>query len=635
MAKKTDPNKNLQKYLARIEAAENHRDKNYKELWTRLYKRWRNHVDPIRNSKGKIDPDRSNISIPYTFVQVETIFPRIMETLFAARPYISVKDREPSDLPNAKVNEILLDHQMNEVMDFRQTLGTGIKACCIYGTVVGYTGWKWEEKEVIKKQPVSVTEPDPETGEEMPVVDETTGQPVTELQPMRVNEIEYDDPEVRAIDLGLFYVDPQAEQVDPARYCGHAEYKTREELQELAGQGILSIDWKKVPKDKKTNTAREYRMNSVGLSSDNGENADGGDDGLYEVLHYWEDDLHVVIINRAYVALESENPFWHKKKPYDKAVYIEVPGEFYGMGIPESLEDLQDELNTERNMRIDYRKFLLRRMFKVRKGSSIDKNSHLLNFRQGGIVPVEEMDDVQELVSSDVPGSTFTEESGIKRDMQDASGAQDVVMGASGTGETATTTMSKDNNASMRFRLVISNLEKNLLVPIARKMLQLNQQFIDDERVLRITGDSNDDWQRVAPNEVQGQFDLIAAGSSVEPMANKEAFKQRMVELYTVTANDPIYQQYPDKRRNLLKKVFEAFDIKDTDQVLPTDEEIGVQRQQQLMMQQQQAQQEMEAQQQSQQLKQAEMAMKYNKGGGANTAPMQEQGEQMGGGISG
>lgn len=563
-----DNQKNLNKYLTRIEAAEKWRDNAYKELWATCYKRWRNHVDAIRDPRtGKTVTDRSNISIPYTFVQVETILPRLVETLFASRPYVAVKDREPTDLPNAKNNEVLLDWQMNERMDIQDIFHGGLKGLCIYGTSVSFTGWRYVEKQVIRRQPQPVV--DEETGE--PYLDEW-GQPITDLQPVRINEADYDDNEVEFIDLGLFYVDPAAEDIDDARYCGHASYMTKEQLQQKVDTGLYKIDWKKVPKDNKSNTARDYRMSQVGLPTYDDQIAESDEDALYEVLHYWEDDRYVTIINRAYIACDTSNPYWHKRKPYDKAVYTKVPGEFYGMGIVESVEDLQDELNAERNQRIDFRSMSLRRMFKVRKGSEVDKKQ--LVWRQNGVVEVGEMDDVKEFSVADIPGSSFASESAIKKDFQDTTGAHDVVMGTSGASETATTTMSKDNNAAMRFRLTISNLEKKLLVSISRKMIANNQQFLDTDRVLRVVGENGDEWISLSPADIQGEFDFIAMGSSVEPLANKEAFKQRMIELYNIAGKDPIYQQFPNKRMALLRKVFESFDIRDVDDLVPSDEEL-------------------------------------------------------------
>jgi hypothetical protein len=614
---RTNQQKNLQKYLRRIEAAEQHRDNSYKELWARCYKRWKNYVDELIDPQtGKVVTDRSNISIPYTFTQVETILPRLVETLFSARPYMRVLEREPSDLNSAKNMETMLDWQMNERFDIQDIFHHGLKECCIYGTSVAYTGWKWEEKQIIKKQQVPVMDidpmtgkelTDPETGEPLPIYDDY-GEPVTDWQPMKVNEITYDDPELKFIDLGLFYVDPSATDINDARYCGHDDFMTKEELQKLVDQGIYKIDWKKVAKEKNTNKARDFRLSQIGMPTSDDQIEESDEDALYRVTHYWEDDKHAVLINRSYLAMDGDNQFWHKEKPYKKGVYTLVPHEFYGMGIVELLEDLQDELNTERNMRIDFRAFLLRRMFKVRRGARIDKKQ--LKWRQGGIVEVDEMDDVAEFGVNDNSGSSFANESTIKQDMRDATGGHDVVMGMAGNRETATTTMTKDNNASVRFRLIITSLEKRLLVGVTRLMMQMNQQFIDTPKWIRVTGaDGNSVPRQMAPEEIQGEFDLIAAGSSVEPLANKEAYKQRMIELYNITGADPLYQMFPEKRVALLRKVFEAFDLKDVNLLIPTDEEFMA-MQQQLM----------------QPPKPPGVPEEMALGGQANTAMMQEQG---------
>jgi hypothetical protein len=580
MPKKNDIQKNMNKYLSRIEAAEKHRDNSFKELWKRCYKRYRNYVDPIIDPDTKKESDRSNISIPYTFVQVETIKPRLKETLFASRPYITVKDREPSDLDNAHMMETLLDWQMCERMDMMEIFAHGLTELCIYGTAIAYVGWKWSEKEVIKKQPAEVLQMNPLTGIEEPLIDPLTQSPITELKPFRMNEIDYDDPEVKFIDLGLFYVDPNAVDIDDARYCGHDEFQTKEELQKLVDQGIYKIDWKKVPKDKALNQAKSDRLSAVGLPTSDDQIEESSEDNLYRVTHYWEDDKHVVILNRAYIAMDSENPFWHKQKPYKKGVYTAVPHEFYGIGVVEMIEDLQDELNAERNMRIDFRKYALRPMIKTRMLSPA--YTEKWKWRLAGRLPVNEMDDADVLFMPDATANSFNQESVIKQDIQDCSGAHDVVMGTANSKETATSTMTKDNNASMRFRATISTIEKRLLCGIARLMMAMNQQFVDAERVFRLTNDGQDGWLKLSPEEIQGEFDLYAAGSSVEPIANKEAAKQRMVELYNVLTNDPLMQQFPDKRRNLLKKILESFDIKDTDSILPDDNELQMMMQPQI-----------------------------------------------------
>lgn len=594
MAKPKKPDqKKLDALLTRIEAAEQWRDRNYREKWTAYYRMWRNHVEMLKDRHGKPVRDRSNISIPYAFTMLETVLPRLLVTLFAGRPYVTVKGIpfslaeyrqsaangvRPWEANAAKMQK-LLDHQQNVTFDLQDEFHTGLKILGLYGTTVGYTGWRLSERNIIRKELQPVQD---DAGE--PLLERDGETSVMDWQPVQISKKEYDDPEVKFLDLGLFYVDSNAEDIDDARFAGHVEYLPKSALKELEAQGQLVIDWRAVPKNSVRNEARNYRMSAVGIpiSEDNTSNV-SEDMDLYEVHHYWEDDRYAVIINRGYIARDGENPFWHKRKPYDKDVYTRVPNEFYGLGVIEMINDLQLELNTERNQRIDYRSYSMRRMFKVRRDA--DVNPADLVWRQGGVVRVGEQEDVDTFDAPDNGvASSFRQEDQTKQDMRDTTGAHDVVMGTGGGG-TATETMTKDNNASIRFKLIISSVENRLLVAISRKMIQLNQQFIDDIRLLPLFDDSEQEWPEISPEDIQGEFHLIAAGSSVEPLANKEAFKQRMVELFSIVAQDPFMQQFPIKRRNLLKKVFVAFDVQDTDDLLPSDEELSGMMEQQMFQQ--------------------------------------------------
>lgn len=52
--------------------------------------------------------------------------------------------------------------------------------------------------------------------------------------------------------------------------------------------------------------------------------------------------------------------------------------------------------------------------------------------------------------------------------------------------ETATTTMTKDNNASVRFKDVVSSISSNLIVKIGEMCISLDQQFLTEERRIRL-----------------------------------------------------------------------------------------------------------------------------------------------------
>ena len=555
----------LDTILRMVSQAEGWRDANYKELWERYYKVWRNHVK--RTKSG-----RSQISVPYATTQVETIVPRIRETLFASRPYTTILGRESADEEQAKSNQLLLDWQQNERLDFPYIFEDLARGACIYGTCVAHTGWKLEYGKK-KLKPTAM------------VVDDAGAlvlgpgqEPTTQMVEVEEPYVQYDDPDVKVLDIMSFFIDSRAASIEEARFCGHLEYKTEAELRKMEKlpAHAYKIDWERLKDEEQDDAGKDAKRGIIGQNTDDMDVPQ--DKKLYEVMHYWENTKHVVVVNRKQLVMEEKNPFWHMKKPYDAAHYIRVPGEFYGIGVIELTDDLQQTLNTERNLRIDYRKAGLARMWSVLKESGI-KPSDLL-WRPDGVVMVNDHNDIREIIVQQMPVGSVDEEMLAKQDMRDATGAHDVVMGNNNPRETATATMTKDNNAAMRFRLVITNFERDLLVAISKKMLAMNQQFLTEARTLRVTNNKTE-YVTVKPEDIQGEFDMIAAGSSVEPIANREVHKSNLMNLYNVVMANPLIQAFPAKQMTLLKKLVEAFDIKDVDSILPTEEELQQMQQQQ------------------------------------------------------
>lgn len=536
--------KEEQRILKRIEEAEQWRDREYGELWRDCFRRYRSRPEGPREG--------SNIFVPYTFMQTEVIKARLEESLFAQRPYVSALPREGGDTERAEKMQLLLDWQLNERMDLPRLLSDSIAASVIiYGTGIAYTGWQVRTRKVRRggwgQTPLLDKDGSPLSDDE--------GRPLTgkTRESSDAWETVYDDPVVAGISLHDFFTDATADTVEKARFCGHREYVTRAMLEDMERQGKYSIDWDELKplEEKREDDSFEPEENM----------------GLYLLHHYWEDERHLVFLNRQQCVCEEENPFWHGMKPYDKCCYAPIPGEFYGMGVPELLAGLQDELNTARNQRIDYNSLSLRRMWKLRKGCGLTGRD--LIWRQNGVLQVENMDDVQEINVQPLPGDAFAHESGVKQDMQDATGCYDILMGVSYVNETATTTMTRDNNASLRFKTVVRAIIKDLLLPIAHKCLALDQQFLDEERALRLAGRPMDELFRVSPEELTGDYDVIYCGTATESMANRELNKERVLQAYSLALNDPAYQRDDEARLKLFRKALLALGLTDAEELLP------------------------------------------------------------------
>ena len=544
--------KESMRVLARITAAEQWRDSRYADLWQDCYRRYRS--QPKRQREG------SNLFVPHTFMQCEVIKARLCESLFSQRPYLAALPRESNDAARAQKMQTLLDWQLNERMDLPRLLGERVIAnLVIYGTGITYTGWQVKRRRM--RQAIAESQPLADAAGR-PYLDEN-GQAL-ELPRQRVIErlvTLYDDPLVADIALSDFFCDPLAEDIEGARFCGHCELMTREALQALAEEGKYSIDWEKLPPAAGAATRGRAQEEADCFAA-------GEDKELHLVHHYWEDARHLVFLDRCQCICEEENPFWHGMKPYDKCCYVPLPGEFYGMGVPEILAGLQDELNTSRNQRIDYNSLSLRRMWKLRRGCGLTARD--LVWRQNGVLQVENMDDVQEIDLQSLPADAFANESSVKQDMQDATGCHDILMGIAYSNETATTTMTRDNNASLRFKAAVRMLVKDLLVPIARKCAAMDQQFLSGSRVVRLLGSEQPEALfSIDPAEINGDYDVIYCGAAVESMANQELNKERALQAYSLALADPAYQNDDLARLKLFRKVLASLGLTEGDDLLP------------------------------------------------------------------
>ena len=547
----------------RIRDAETHRDGNYQTKWEDYYRRYRSM--PASQREG------SNIFVPETFMIVDVITNRTAESLFNTRPYVSVLPRDEMNSENARKVQELLDWQLADVINADRIFSEEIiPSWAIYGTVIVYDAWKTVKRKV--KRPytenVPITDADGNPVYDVGTNAQLTEPRYTDAEGKRLvreqEETVYDDPVLQNIDLMDFFVDPQATSLEDARYCGHREYRTKQDIAHLEKTAGWKVDWEKVQPVQTKETSNDRRA-QAGYGT-------GQDDaailrskkGLYEVRHYWELERHVVFVDEQCV-LDEGNPYWHGNMPYKRACYISLPGEFYGMGLPEMLAALQDELNTVRNQRVDYNSLTLRRMWKMRKGCGLTAND--LVWRQNGVLQVENMDDLEEIKVQQLPASAFSTEEGIKQDMKDVSGCHDILMGLAPSDETATTTMTKDNNASIRFKM-----GEDILVPISKEIISMDQQFMtEDKRVVLNPEAPLDDGgsDMISPLDVEGEFDLIYVGSSIDPLANKELTKEKLIQAIQLALQIPAYQNAPDKVVNMMLRLLQSMDIKAPDELIP------------------------------------------------------------------
>jgi len=594
-----DPRARAAELLSRFSYAESFR-KQYDEKAVKFYKAYVGHRD-----KPKIE-GRSNLHIPRTYEIVDAIRARIVRSFFANRPYL---DFLPLPRQGGTVEELLLRAEkakiaaalVDEQLDRNQIVKKFydfVTSVCVFPAGIMSVGWRFDQRLVKRKVEVPVYQLDAFGN---PMLDEA-GQPIIERVETQIVEVPYtvwDDNEIKNVDFFDFWPDPRGQDIDSCRFVFQREWLNEEQIQDKlavlheAGIGtVFPLNWEEVRSTGAPEEGRYERLTAVGITPETSEGFWSPDDErglrkgkLYEVLHYWEDDRHAILINRKFLAYEGDNPYWrHQKKPFVVASFEPLPNEFYGMSVVQIIYHLQEELNTARNQRIDAVSMVLNRMWKVRRSADIDESE--LVSRNHGIIHVDDPDDVTWFEFSEIPHSSYTDEQIIKIDMENAVGTPSIVRGVDPVRqETATEIVTKSSNAGIRFDVKIMLFEALGIKRLAMLMDLNNQQFIDTERLVRVFGEeAGFQWVTVAPHELVGEWDYRPSGANVDPGANKELRREQLNQVMAavLASGNPYIDKY-----ELTKMWLESYDIRNVEKLLlpreVVEQQMALQQQQQML----------------------------------------------------
>ena len=468
--------------------------------WNRYYKLYRSQLD----DSG--DPWRSNLFIPYCFSTIETILPRLVTN----RPTFDFVPREPNDQDKAELVNDLMKYQW-DVTNMDLVMVDWVKETLMYGTG-------------ILKCPWAMTQ-------------------------------EVDGPMPQVVDLFDFFVDPSAVDIPDAKYVIHRTTKTLTYLKEMQKMGIYK-NTERLEGAGKIEDMKAERRSNMGLSDPMPDKKTKE----VEILEYWTKNRVITVANQQTIIRNDENPYGFI--PFIRLVDHKVPHEFYGIGEIEPIEGLQYELNDWRNHRMDGKTLTLNPMWWVPPGVDVDD----FIAEPGAVISSSEKPEPIEVRSDKL--SDYREEEIIKGDMQTATGVSDYSRGvesASGiSNETATGISLIQEAANMRFRMKVMYIEEMAIKQVGLMILKLDQKFISEEKVIRVTGTMGQDWQTITPEDITGEYDIVIETGSSQPM-NEELRRRRAMELLTLFGQDPDLS--PEGRVELKKSVMEAYGKKNADQL--------------------------------------------------------------------
>jgi len=336
------------------------------------------------------------------------------------------------------------------------------------------------------------------------------------------------------------------------------------ELGSFAGGGSVEKKW------------HEDLLAEVGIK-----NYNPSDDDI-EILHYFSGGHVITIANRAVIIRDSREPIQNalgepmviKPFPYDQPIvqykYIPVPGEFFGMGIPESLEVLQEDKNLIRSARRDNIDLVIHKILKARAGADI--NYDLIQYYAGAIWPMENLTDIEVLDQPDVSASAYNEEDKIQFDMENALSMFGYARGMTPTHEERPTTVIKLQQAAMnRLDLAIKLAEFGVLQNIATRIILLTRRYMSQQEYEAIIGDRDAGFYQLSEADIRRFYLFKPMGSSVthvkeirqQQIAAASAILERVAPVAMSGPEPFVINWYEAARAGL-----ETLDIKNIEQII-------------------------------------------------------------------
>lgn len=195
--------------------------------------------------------------------------------------------------------------------------------------------------------------------------------------------------------------------------------------------------------------------------------------------------MHLVEENK------RKDKFGNTLKPYEEWRVCKISGRWYGLGIAERLLALQEYLNTIVNIRINRGYISQLGLFKIRKGRGITAQM-LSRLPVNGAIQVTEMDDIEQMQTSEIGQSSYNDENVIKYWAQQVTSAQPITTGQSlPASTTATATATANTNAKSAYVLFKEGTGAFLERWIDRHFLPILAKSIKSGDIMKITRDDD------------------------------------------------------------------------------------------------------------------------------------------------
>ena len=423
-------------------------------------------IDMGWSEAPKQDEFESNVKSPMASGRIESTMHKLrrLDLRFVVRPD-NVK--EPKDKRKARVVQELLNN-LFERREYKTRMMSWFKDCLTHGSAFMHIYY------LRKKRTVQMPKTDMKD-----MSDEEKDKLKNKEKVYQKETIyDYDDIAFEPVKIQEIFVDPSARNLHGTSY--EAQWIIRRMLPSLTQfKAMYSAD----PDAKNINKVRPV-SHYVGEETEFFEPPkDVDNDDYVELLHYYNkaEDKYVVLANDVLIK-EMPLPYKHKQLPFVKIDAYEVLHQFYGMGIPDRLMNIQSEEEILKNLVYDRLHITANPIVKVKKSIYGEFSKAYQKAEPGLMVPVNQQDDVMPLEYQPMNFDMFRGIDALNRDAVLATQIDPIQMGVNQKYVSATTSMLTKEQMDTYITSLIDTWTEPLNVA-AKQCVALMGQFYTTPRV--------------------------------------------------------------------------------------------------------------------------------------------------------
>lgn len=452
----------------------------------------------------------ARVKIPVAATDVDTTVAGVMGVLFGAPNLWSCEGLRPDRLDYAARLEEFLEWAQETELHMYGTVEDWVTEMVKLGTGVLKQRYLREERKMFewRETPQGVVQ--------------------QQLRRLAVNR-----PDVRRVPLANFYIPGTSPEIQGSPWVAERIELTWTQLENRVRAGVYTSEflakigahWRQAQSKSQFaqyQTAQEQLDNFVPGMRD-----------TFEVFEFWSDqdlgdgDRTAVVCtihepSMSYARIDF-NPFFNQEIPYSAARFLKVEGRFYGIGLCEMEEQIQEVITTMERQRLDNGTIRNTTLFRAKRNAGVKQDEPIW---PGRIFLMDNVDDIQPMPMGFAAQDTLGAETNLINYARQRSSVSDWQRGGAGAPSisysAATTTIEMLKQGRLRLDQFLRSIQA-ALSETGQRVVELYQQFDSVGKVYSVMGDKDG---QVMQEVLQFPLDLIRTGVAVKVTATNASLNK-------------------------------------------------------------------------------------------------------------